>query len=140
MKKILMLTMFALLALSGVVNAQDYRKWNFTNWSSQTIADLQEEAAKGITGNNWSDIEAANGSTPGNGVCFWSYADNVSERGYLMANGRVIAETEGLVWNTAYTIKRNLAIAVDYPSTSIGTYAGPQYLWLGGVIKPQEIA
>ena len=54
MKKILMLTMFALLALSGVVNAQDYRKWNFTNWSSQTIADLQEEAAKGITGNNWS--------------------------------------------------------------------------------------
>ena len=56
----------------------------------------------------------------------------MSEDGYLTANGVVIAETEGLVFNTSYSNRRSLALAVDYSSTTLGEYAGPQYLWLGG--------
>lgn len=133
MKKIFTLTTLLVLALT--VNAQGYRKWNFTNWSSTTIANLEAEAATGGQLNgSWSDIEknTSGATTPGNNVCFWSYGSNVSEDGYLMANGAVIAETEGLVWNTAYTSRRSLAIAVDYSSTSLGDYNGAQYLWLGG--------
>ena len=131
MKKIFTLTM--LLALALTVNAQGYRKWDFTQWSAQTIDNLNTEALKGQLGGSWSDIEksTSGATTPGNGVCFWSYGDNVSADGYLMANGAVIAETEGLVWNTTYTAKRSLALAVDYP-TALNDYAGPQYLWLGG--------
>ena len=131
MKKLFTLTTLLVLALA--VNAQGYRKWDFTNWSATTIANLQAEATKGVTGGTWSDIEKANGDNPTNGNCFWSYGDNVvSDEGYLMANGAVIAETEGLVFNTGYTSRRSLALAVNYPSTSLGEYAGPQYLWLGG--------
>ena len=137
MKKIFTLTVLFMLIGMGGVNAQSYRKWDFTNWSAQTIADLREEATEGGMANGkWSDIEKntteVDKQNPTNGNCFWSYANNVSAEGYLMANGHVIAETEGLVWNTGYTTKRSLAIAVNYPSTSIGTYNGPQYLWLGG--------
>ena len=130
MKKIFTLTTLLVLALT--VNAQGYRKWDFTNWSSTTVANLQVEAATGVTGGNWSDIEKSNGDTPGGGVCFWSYNNNVDADGNLTANGAVIAETEGLIWNTSYTSRRSLALAVNYPSTSLGEYAGPQYLWLGG--------
>ena len=134
MKKLFTLTMLALLGFATSADAQNYRKWDFTNWSAQTVADLNEEAKKGQLDGSWSDIEKkdAGATTPGGGVCFWSYGDNVSEDGYLMANGKVIAETEGLVFNTGYTTRRSLALAVDYPSTSLGEYAGPQYLWLGG--------
>lgn len=118
--------------LALTVNAQGYRKWDFTNWSATTIANLQAEAATGVTGGNWSDIEKNNGTTPGGGVCFWSYNSNVDADGNLTANGAVIAETEGLIWNTSYTSRRSLAIAVNYGETSLGTYNGPQYLWLGG--------
>ncbi len=130
MKKIF--TLATLLVLAMTVNAQGYRKWDFTNWSAATVANLQAEALVGVTGGNWSDIEKKDGTTPGGGVCFWSYANNVDDEGNLMANGVVIPETEGLVWNTAYSSRRSLAIAVNYPSTSLGEYAGPQYLWLGG--------
>ncbi len=133
MKKIFTLTTLLVLALT--VNAQAYRKWNFTNWSAETIANLQEEAKAGVTGGKWSDIEKADGSKPSTeGKCFWSYANNVSEDGYLMANGAVIPETEGLVWNTSYTSARSLAIAVDYNNAS-NDYAGPQYMWLGSKNK-----
>ena len=134
MKKLFTLTMLALIGYSVGADAQNYRKWDFTNWSAQTVADLNEEAKMGQLDGTWSDIEKkdAGATTPGGGVCFWSYGDNVSEDGYLMANGTVIAETEGLVFNTGYTTRRSLALAVNYPSTTLGDYAGPQYLWLGG--------
>ena len=49
----------------------------------------------------------------------------------MKAYGHVITELDGLVFGDAYCAGRSLAIAVDYPSTDIGNYAGPQYLWLG---------
>lgn len=129
MKKLFTLTTLLVLALA--INAQGYRKWDFTNWSSQTIANLQEEAAKGVTEGSWSDTEKANGDNPQPDKCYWSYGENVID-GELAANGAVISETAGLIFNTAYTSRRSLAIAIDYPSTTLGDYAGPQYLWLGG--------
>ena len=132
MKKLFTMTMLALLGYASSADAQNYRKWDFTNWSAATIANLATEAETGVTGGNWSDTEKANGDNPQPGNCYWSYANNVSEDGYLTANGVVIAETEGLVFNTSYTSRRSLAIAVNYSSTSLGEYAGPQYLWLGG--------
>ncbi len=132
MKRIFTLATFFVLVLSAT--AQGYRKWDFTNWSATTIANLQAEAAAGgVTNGNWSDVEKSNGNNPTEGKCFWSYAANVSEDGYLMANGAVIAETEGLVWDTGYTKNRSLALAVDY--NSAGGYAGPQYMWLGSKNK-----
>ena len=131
MKKIFTMTVLALLAFATGVDAQNYRKWDFTNWSAQTVANLAAEAEAGVSG-AWSDIEKANGDNPQPGNCYWSNANNVSEDGYLTANGVVIAETEGLVFNTAYSSRRSLALAVNYASTSLGEYAGPQYLWLGG--------
>ena len=131
MKKIF--TLAALLVLAIAVNAQGYRKWDFTNWSATTVENLQNAAtAGGVTGGTWSDIEKKDGTTPGGGVCFWSYGNNIDDEGNLAVGDAVIAETEGLVWNTAYTSRRSLAIAVNYPSTSLGEYGGPQYLWLGG--------
>ncbi len=131
MKKLFTLTLAALMGFSLGADAQNYRKWDFTNWSAQTIANLAAEAEAGVTG-AWSDIEKADGSNPQPGKCYWSNADNISEDGYLTANGVVIAETEGLVFNASYSNRRSLALAVDYPETTLGTYAGPQYLWLGG--------
>ena len=130
MKKTITLSVLFLMA-ALTVSAQGYRKWDFTNWSAQTIANLAAEAVAGVTGGNWSDTEKADGANPQVGNCYWSYADNLID-GELAANGSVIAETEGLLFNTAYTSRRSLAIAVNYPSTSLGDYAGSQYLWLGG--------
>ena len=131
MKKIF--TLAALLVLAITVNAQGYRKWDFTNWSSTTIENLQNAAATGgVTGGTWSDTEKANGDNPQVGNCYWSYGSNIDDEGNLTVGDAVIAETEGLVFNTSYTSRRSLAIAVNYPSTSLGEYGGPQYLWLGG--------
>ena len=35
-------------------------------------------------------------------------------------------------FDASYAASRSLAIAVNYPSTSLGNYAGGSYLWLGG--------
>lgn len=130
MKKIFTLSMLFVL-FATLAQAQSYRKWDFTSWSATTISNLAEEATKGVTGGVWSDTEKANGDNPQPGKCYWSYGDNVID-GELAANNAVIAETAGLQFNTGYTSRRSLAIAVDYPSTTLGDYAGPQYLWLGG--------
>ena len=61
--------------------------------------------------------------------CFWYHSD--TDYGTLKANGKIIPECKGLYFPEEFCTKRNLAIAVDYSSTSIGTYHGPQYLWLG---------
>jgi len=130
MKRFFTLTTLLLLVLS--VSAQGYRKWDFTNWSAATIANLQAEATKGVTGGSWSDTEKADGSNPQPGNCYWSYGEANVIDGTLCANGAAIAETDGLLFTPAYVAKRSLAIAVNYPATSLGNYAGPQYLWLGG--------
>ena len=117
------------LTLSGNVSA---KTWDFTNWSAATVSNLTTAAAAGVTGGEWSDTEKANGENPQIGNCYWSYANNVDANDNLTVNSTVIPETEGLIFNTAYTAKRSLAIAINYPSTSLGSYAGPKYLWLGG--------
>ncbi|MBO4810717.1 MAG: chitobiase/beta-hexosaminidase C-terminal domain-containing protein [Prevotella sp.] len=131
MKKLF--TLQIILSMALIAGAQGYRKWTFTNWSATTVNNLAVEAQNGVTGGAWSDTEKANGDNPQPGKCYWAYsADLVNADGALLANGAPIAETEGLVFNSAYVSRRSLAIAVDYPSTSLGDYAGPQYLWLGG--------
>lgn len=133
MKKIL--TLATLLVLAVAVNAQEtYRKsWDFTKWSATTVANLQAESAKGISGGAWSDIEKADGSTASTeGNCFWEVTPqgNVETPTTLMANEEPIAETQGLLFT--HNAQRNLAIAVNYSSTSLGEYNGGSYLWLGG--------
>ena len=135
MKKTFTLVLMSLFLLMGGVNAQNYRKWDFTNWSAMTIANLKADAAASSTV-GWSDIEKAADAGEGKVApdatrdkCFWY---DSSEDGELKANGVVIAELAGLQFGSAYGDNRSLAIAVDYPETSLGTYAGPQYLWLGG--------
>ena len=134
MKRFFTLTILALLA-SATVSAQGYRKWDFTHWSAQTVANLMADAAASSTV-GWSDIEKAADAGEGKvapeataGKCFWY---DSSEGGALKANGVPITELEGLDFGSTYCDNRSLAIAVNYPSTSLGEYAGPQYLWLGG--------
>ena len=48
MRKLFTLALLSLIAVG--VSAQNYRKWDFTNWSAETIANLAEEATKGVIG------------------------------------------------------------------------------------------
>ena len=111
--------------------------WDFTNWSEATVANLKADAAASkLVG--WSDVEKKADAEAGNDPteaskdnCFW-YQGETDAYGQLCANGVVIEELKGLKFNNAYAAARSLAIAVNYPSTSLGEYAGAQYLWLGG--------
>lgn len=109
--------------------------WNFTKWSEATVANLKADAAASkVVG--WSDVEKKADAEAGNDApaatkdnCFWAV---IAEGGELTANGEVIEELKGLQFGATFAGNRSLAIAVNYPSTSLGTYAGPAYLWLGG--------
>ena len=125
------------------------QSWDFTQWTTKTVLALMAEAAKvtveddpdnpGKTkctdnGASWSDHEkTANCDTYGKSRdnCFWSLATPNAD-GTLSANGEVIEELRGLKFDSEYAAKRSLAIAIYYSSTSLGEYAGPSYLWLGG--------
>lgn len=115
-------------------------QWNvvydFTSWSKSTVSALVADAAASKT-SGWSDVEKAADAEAGadpteasKNNCFWCVAEP-NEDGTLSANGEVIEELKGLKWNKAYTVKRSLAIAVNYPK-ALSDYAGPAYLWLGG--------
>lgn len=103
--------------------------YDFTNWSAETVAALKADAAAG-TDTGWSDDEKNDGSNVTNGNCFWA-ATEANADGTLSANGVVIKELGNLQFNSTTAGKRSLAIAVNYPETSLGTYNGPAYLWLG---------
>jgi hypothetical protein len=110
--------------------------WSFTSWKTSTVSALVADAAASKT-SGWSDVEKAADAEAGadpteasKNNCFWCVAEP-NEDGTLSANGEVIEELKGLKWNKAYTVKRSLAIAVNYP-TALSDYAGPAYLWLGG--------
>jgi hypothetical protein len=110
--------------------------WDFTQWSDETKSALIADAAASKN-EGWSDVEKAADAEAGGepteaskNNCFWCVAEP-NEDGTLSANGKVIEELKGLKWNKAYTVKRLLAIAVNYP-TALSDYAGPAYLWLGG--------
>ena len=113
------------------------RIWDFTQWSDATVANLIADAAASKT-SGWSDVEKkadaeadADPTEASKDNCFW-YAGTANEDGSLSANGVVIEELKGLVFSNSYAPNRSLAIAVNYPTTTLGDYAGGAYLWLGG--------
>lgn len=128
-------TLVAVLALGAMtqVNAEG-RSWDFTKWSAETVANLK-------AGADWSDIEKADDTEPtemSKDNCFWQVnaTENVNADGYLMANGVVIKELEGLKYTN--TANRSFAIAVNYPDVpndGFGPYAGGCYIWLGSKEK-----
>jgi hypothetical protein len=116
--------------------AAEGKVWDFTKWSDATIANLKADAAASKTA-GWSDVEKkdvaeADGepTETSKDNCFWSVAEPNAD-GTLSANGVVIEELKGLVWNSTYSTARSLAIAVNYP-VALSEYAGGAYLWLGG--------
>ena len=122
----------------SIENAVQGQVWDFTKWSDATVANLKADAAASKT-SGWSDVEkkadAEAGADPTEASkdnCFWLQLEAAPADGALTANGVVIEELKGLKFDAEYAAKRSLAIAVNYPSTSLGDYAGPAYLWLGG--------
>ncbi len=119
----------------------DLRKWDFTAWSDETKANLAADAATAVPGEDgtypavtlWRSYEKVGGPTEADpdreGNAYW-YGTAIAGSEELVANGAVIAETKGLLFNTVAA--GALAIGVNYPSTSLGTYEGPSYLWIGG--------
>ena len=119
----------------------DIRKWDFTAWSEETKANLAADAATVVPGEDgtypavtpWRTYEKVSGPTeaePDHGGNAYWYGTEINGSEELVANGVVIAETKGLLFNTMAA--GALAVAVNYPSTSLGTYEGPSYLWIGG--------
>ena len=109
--------------------------WDFTKWSEETVANLKADAAASKL-EGWSDVEKkadaeadADPTEASKDNCFWA---TIAEGGELTANGVTIDELKGLQFGATFAGNRSLAIAVNYPETSLGTYAGPAYLWLGG--------
>ncbi len=103
------------------------RQWDFSKWSQQTIDNLIADAEKGDE-TGWSDVEYLSKMTAVDNRCFWLQDE---QSGEVTADGKPVAELQGLMFGDAYCQGRSLAIAVDYASTDIGNYAGGQYLWLG---------
>ena len=144
--------MLLLLVTATAVQAES-KRWDFTQWSATTIANLKAEAAKsevkdlgdGKTqlvddhGALWSDHEKGVGkdcTSYGNskdGKCFWATSNNNEGGDALKANGEIIPEIAGLYFNKSYTANRSLAIAVDYNIS--GDYHGASYLWFGAKEK-----
>ena len=135
MKRIFTLSIVAVLAV-GAACAQGYRKWDFTHWGSNTVANLMAD-------DGWSDIEKATSNEPtelSKDNCFWEVTASGSADGTtLTASGAVISELDGLLYTN--TTSRSLAIAVNYgdvtsvSGTGFGPYHGPSYLWLGSSKK-----
>lgn len=130
-----------LLALTLGANAQQYRKsWDFTKWSTTTVANLQAEKAKGVDAAAWYDMEKKDGSATTNAIaennCFFKTAAPASGGEILQANGENIAELDALTFiHTSGWA--GLAIALNYPDCTpangadFGPYHGASYLWLG---------
>ncbi len=138
MKKFFTLAAVALTACALTATAQD-RSWDFTNWSEGTKQDLHTEALTveaptTSSSHFWRAFEkiATTDQQEHLDHAYWwgDTSTGVDGDQQLYANGNLIVETAGLKWTTLKA--GNLAIAVDYPETSLGTYAGPQYLWIGG--------
>lgn len=117
------------------------RTWDFTKWSEETVENLKADAATVVPGEDgtyptvtpWRSYEKVGGPSDAdpdrNGAAYW-YGTEIAEAQELTANGKVIAETKGLLFNKVAA--GALAIAIDYPSTTLGNYNGPAYLWIGG--------
>lgn len=108
------------------------RKWDFTKWSEATINKLAADVTSN-TDTHWSDIEKANGTDADRqtGKCYW-WTKSGATTLTTIVNGteETIPETAGLTFNNESA--RALALAINYPQTSLGEYAGGSYLWMGG--------
>ncbi|MBR1880292.1 MAG: hypothetical protein IJ804_06060 [Prevotella sp.] len=132
-------TLEGTIADGGSAPVEEGQKWDFTKWSDATVAALKAEAAASKT-SGWSDVEkkadAEAGAEPtdiSKDNCFWLQLETAPSDGALTANGVVIKELKGLLFTEDATVNsRNIAIAVNYPKTSLGDYAGGSYLWIGG--------
>lgn len=134
MKKFLTL---ALLAVSVLTANAESRKWDFTNWSAATIANLNKGASANFSTDaealnpacGWSDIEKANGNQAAakGGKIFWEVKaqGNATTGAQLCADGQPIQELDGLLYTN--TTNRSLAIAINNGSG----YEGASYLWTG---------
>lgn len=123
----------------------DLRKWDFTAWSDETKANLAADAATVVPTDNgdgtftypavtpWRSYEKVDGPTEKDpdreGNAYW-YGTAINGSEELVANSVVIAETKGLLFNKMTA--GSLAIGINYPETTLGTYEGPSYLWIGG--------
>ena len=119
---------------AGDTPAEQGMAWDFTKWSDATVAALKTEAAKGISGGTWSDVESETKTSEWpKDKCYWQVAVQPND---LKAGDVEIIETKGLKFTN--TSDRALAIAVNYPladqdeSKAFGPYHGGAYLWLGG--------
>lgn len=132
MKKTLLLT--AVIAATALSSNADSRKWDFTKWSSETVANLKAD------GSGWTNDEKGDGSSNvvPDKACVWNEGANLGAacdaEGNLLANGKVIPELEGLHF-TGIGAKK-VAIAFDYKITTDanlwGPYEGSQYFWMNG--------
>lgn len=115
--------------------------WDFTKWSEETANDLKAEAAtvepdadgKYPAVTPWRSYEKVAGPSeaePDRGGAVYWYGTEITEAQSLWANGHEIAETAGLLFDKVGA--GSIAIALNYPETTLGTYAGPAYLWIGG--------
>lgn len=135
-------TAFEAVAVEPVA---DLRKWDFRTWSEETVANMAADAASVVPEDNgdgtftypsvtpWRSYEKVGGPTeaePDHGGNAYWYGTEISGSEELTANGVVIAETKGLLFNKMSA--GALAVGINYPSTSLGTYNGPSYLWIGG--------
>ena len=129
-------TLLSVLVLAMATTGAFAQYWDFSRWSDETVNNLKADAAASST-EGWSDIEKSGDAGPGAvapeataGKCFW-LTDNDATWHELSANAVPITELAGLLFSSA-SGARNLAIAVDYPETSLGSYDGGKYLWMGG--------
>ncbi len=144
MKKTLLLSIAAVALMSATQANAEFRKWDFTKWSTATINNLQAGAFAVTNTNNpgsgWSDVEKADGTAPTElsaGNCFWEVKAQGSASGAtLTANEETIVELEGLLYTN--TAARSLAIALNYQgplNDGFGPYHGASYLWCGSKQK-----
>ncbi len=128
MKKSLLFVTAALLLSSSLYA----KKWDFTNWSSETVANIAADE-------KWTGDEKGNG-TVFEGA-YWYTASTIAEGcdpdSNVMANGVAIKELVGLKINAMGS--KQIAIATDYQVTkdanAWGPYQGPQYLWFAGAFE-----
>lgn len=100
-----LLTLAALLMLVLGINAQDKKTWDFTQGlSEETVANLNADAT------NW----ASNGTDKETGVTNnWKNNNNSFNKSNLMANGVVIPETAGLIFDIGSNKSNSIHIAQD---------------------------
>lgn len=88
MKKLFTLTLIALFALMGSVNAQEKKTWDFTKgWSDETLANLEAGSEWTLDGTSWKETGKFTGD--------------------FVANGKPIKELSGLTRGSAGLSKNN---------------------------------